>query len=50
MVREDDMALGNEKIIRQVYMIAEDKDPQGWAAAFTEAGQPKAHSNQRPSC
>jgi hypothetical protein len=50
MVREDDMALGNEKVIRQAYKIADDKDLQGWVAAFTEAGQPKAHSNQPPAC
>ncbi len=44
------MALGNEKVIRQAYKIADDKDLQGWVAAFTEAGQPKAHSNQPPAC
>jgi len=43
MVREDDMALGNEKVIRQAYKIADDKDLQGWVAAFNEAGQPKVH-------
>jgi ketosteroid isomerase-like protein len=32
------MALDNEQIVRQAYQIAEDKDLEGWVAAFTEDG------------
>lgn len=32
------MELENEQIIRKAYQIAEDKDIQGWVAAFTEDG------------
>jgi ketosteroid isomerase-like protein len=32
------MALDNEQIIRNAYQIAEDKDLEGWAAAFTDDG------------
>ena len=32
------MALDNEQVVRQAYQIAEDKDLEGWAAAFTEDG------------
>jgi hypothetical protein len=37
-VKENDMALGNEQLVRNAYQIAEDKDMTGWAAAFTEDG------------
>jgi ketosteroid isomerase-like protein len=30
--------MDNEQIIRTAYQIAEDKDLEGWLAAFTEAG------------
>lgn len=29
------MTLDNEQIVRKACQIAEDKDPEGWAAAFT---------------
>jgi hypothetical protein len=32
------MTLDNERIVRKAYQIAEDKDLEGWAAAFTEDG------------
>ena len=32
------MTLDNEQIVRQAYKIAEDKDLEGWVAAFTEDG------------
>jgi ketosteroid isomerase-like protein len=32
------MALDNELIVRKAYQIAEDKDLEGWVAAFTEDG------------
>ncbi|GAB2723919.1 nuclear transport factor 2 family protein [Kitasatospora kifunensis] len=32
------MSLENEKIIRNAYQVAEDKDVAGWVAAFTEDG------------
>ena len=32
------MSFDNEKIIRNAYQIAEDKDVAGWIAAFTEDG------------
>ncbi|MGV9270066.1 nuclear transport factor 2 family protein [Kitasatospora sp. NPDC003701] len=32
------MSLDNEKIIRNAYQAAEDKDVAGWVAAFTEDG------------
>jgi ketosteroid isomerase-like protein len=37
-VKEDDMALDNEQIVRQAYKIAEDMDTAAWVAAFTEDG------------
>jgi hypothetical protein len=33
-----DTALDSEQIIRRAYKIAEDKDIEGWVAAFTEDG------------
>jgi ketosteroid isomerase-like protein len=38
MVKEDDMTLDNEQIVRKAYQIAEDKDLKGWADAFTADG------------
>jgi hypothetical protein len=35
---EQGMALDNEQIVRQAYQIAEVKNLEGWAAAFTEDG------------
>jgi hypothetical protein len=32
------MTLGNEQIVRQAYKIAENKDLEGWVAAFTDDG------------
>ncbi len=32
------MALDNERIVRKAYQIAEDKDLEGWVAAFTADG------------
>ena len=32
------MALDNEQIVRQAYKIAENKDLEGWVAAFTDDG------------
>jgi steroid delta-isomerase-like uncharacterized protein len=32
------MSFDNEKIIREAYQIAEEKDVAGWVAAFTEDG------------
>ncbi len=32
------MALDNEQIVRQAYKIAENKDFEGWVAAFTDDG------------
>ena len=32
------MSFDNEKIIRNAYQIAEDKDAAGWVASFTEDG------------
>jgi ketosteroid isomerase-like protein len=32
------MTLDNEQIVRKAYQIAEDKDLEGWVAAFTEDG------------
>lgn len=32
------MTLDNEQIVRKAYQIAEDKDAEGWAAAFTDDG------------
>jgi ketosteroid isomerase-like protein len=32
------MSLDNEQIVRKAYQIAEDKDLEGWAAAFTADG------------
>jgi len=32
------MALDNEQIVRKAYQIAEDKDLEGWVAAFTDDG------------
>jgi ketosteroid isomerase-like protein len=37
-VKENDMAVDNEQIVRKAYEIAEDKDLAGWAAAFTADG------------
>jgi steroid delta-isomerase-like uncharacterized protein len=33
-----DIALDSEQIIRRAYKVAEDKDIEGWVAAFTEDG------------
>jgi ketosteroid isomerase-like protein len=33
-----DIALDSEQIIRRAYKVAEDKDIEGWIAAFTEDG------------
>ena len=33
-----DIALDSEQIIRRAYKVAEDKDVEGWIAAFTEDG------------
>jgi hypothetical protein len=33
-----DIALESEQIIRRPYKVAEDKDVEGWIAAFTEDG------------
>jgi ketosteroid isomerase-like protein len=33
-----DMTLDNEQIVRKAYQIAEDKDLEGWVAAFTDDG------------
>jgi hypothetical protein len=30
--------LGNEQVLRQAYKIAENKDLEGWVAAFTDDG------------
>jgi hypothetical protein len=30
--------LGNEQVLRQAYKIAENKDIEGWVAAFTDDG------------
>ena len=38
MVKDHDMTLDNEQIIRQAYKIAENKDLEGWVAAFTDDG------------
>jgi hypothetical protein len=35
-VKESDMTLDNEQIVRQAYKIAEDRDLEGWVAAFTD--------------
>jgi steroid delta-isomerase-like uncharacterized protein len=32
------MTLDNEQIVRKAYQIAEDKDLEGWVAAFTDDG------------
>jgi ketosteroid isomerase-like protein len=32
------MALDNEQTVRKAYQIAEDKDLEGWVAAFTDGG------------
>jgi hypothetical protein len=32
------MTLDNEQIVRQAYKIAENKDLEGWVAAFTDDG------------
>jgi hypothetical protein len=32
------MSRDNEQIVRKAYQIAEDKDLEGWAAAFTPEG------------
>jgi ketosteroid isomerase-like protein len=32
------MTLDNEQIVRKAYQIAEDRDLEGWVAAFTEDG------------
>lgn len=32
------MALDNEQAVREAYQIAEDKDLEGWVAAFTATG------------
>ena len=32
------MPLDNEQIVRKAYQIAEDKDLEGWVAAFTDDG------------
>jgi ketosteroid isomerase-like protein len=32
------VALDNERIVRKAYQIAEDKDLEGWVAAFTDDG------------
>jgi steroid delta-isomerase-like uncharacterized protein len=37
-VKENDMTLDNEQIVRKAYQIAEDKDLEGWVAAFTDDG------------
>lgn len=34
----NDMTLDNEQIVRKAYQIAEDKDLEGWVAAFTDDG------------
>jgi ketosteroid isomerase-like protein len=36
--KENDMTLDNEQIVRQAYKIAENKDLEGWIAAFTDDG------------
>ena len=33
------MTLDNEQIVRKAYQIAEDKDLEGWVAAFTDDGR-----------
>ena len=37
-VAENGMTLDNEQIVRKAYQIAEDKDLEGWVAAFTDDG------------
>jgi ketosteroid isomerase-like protein len=37
-IQESGMTLDNEQIVRKAYQIAEDKDLEGWVAAFTDAG------------
>jgi ketosteroid isomerase-like protein len=37
-VKENEMTLDNEQIVRKAYQIAEDKDLDGWVAAFTDDG------------
>src|SRR5580700_523537 len=37
-VKENGMNLDNEQIVRQAYQVAEDKDLEGWVAAFTDDG------------
>src|ERR1700743_1431126 len=37
-VKENGMTLDNEQIVRKAYQIAEDKDLEGWSAAFTPDG------------
>lgn len=32
------MSLGNEQIVRRAYQLAENKDVEGWVAAFTDDG------------
>jgi ketosteroid isomerase-like protein len=32
------MAVDNEQVVRKAYQIAEDKDLEGWVAAFTADG------------
>jgi ketosteroid isomerase-like protein len=37
-VKENGMTLDSEQIVRQAYKIAENKDLEGWVAAFTDDG------------
>src|SRR4029077_9226411 len=37
-VKENGMTLDNEQIVRQAYKIAENKDLDGWVAAFADDG------------
>jgi ketosteroid isomerase-like protein len=36
--KEEEMERDNERIVRQAYQVAEDKDMAGWVTAFTEDG------------
>ena len=38
MVKENDMTLDNEQIIRQACKLGENEDLEGWAEAFTDDG------------
>jgi len=44
------MTLDNEQIIRQAYKIAENKDVEGWVAAFTDDGTGEPSRTCRQSC